>query len=88
MAELMAAVIGRERIIPGHCALPPNTSANSCEATSASEKPSVAAISRECAIRRGAGTGVGRTRDQAPATWRMPGDRSGSPGSVSTNRLS
>ena len=57
--------------MPGSKALPPNTRANSCEARSASLKPSSAAISRECASNRGASTGVGSTADHvAPCTWR------------------
>jgi hypothetical protein len=44
-------------------ALPPNTCANAGERTSPSSRPSVAAISRECASSTGAATGVGSTRE-------------------------
>ena len=75
--------------MPGSHALPPNTRANSGEATSASPTPSRAAISAECASSTGAATGVGLTADQsAPVTSRMPGPWMGSPGNSRTNALS
>ena len=54
----------------------------------AASMPSSAAISAECATRRGAATGVGSTRDHsAPWTWRTRGPCSGSPGRSRTKQV-
>ena len=89
LAELVPAIVGRIGLMPSSSALPANTCANAGDATSAASMPNSDATSRECAISRGAHTGVGSTREcNAPCTCRRRDPSCGSMGSSCTKVLS